>query len=71
MKLIKELFDENKDIYRTIEKVVTFGNLESDALKREVSEYVVTPRIRDNFEKILDDYSLTCRFTSKIRISSL
>jgi hypothetical protein len=55
MKLIKELFDENKNIYRAIEKVVTFGNIEHDALKREVSEYVVTPRIKDNFEKILDD----------------
>lgn len=55
MKLIKELFDENKNIYRTIEKVVTFGNMESDALKREVSEYVVTPKIKDNFESILDN----------------
>ncbi|MEO1652851.1 MAG: BREX system P-loop protein BrxC, partial [Bacteroidota bacterium] len=55
MKLIKDLFDENKNIYRAIEKVVTFGNVEPDSLKREISEYVVTPRIKDNFEKILDD----------------
>lgn len=54
MTKIKELFGKEKDIYRGIEKVVTFGNATEENLKHEVSEYVVTDRIRDNFEKILD-----------------
>lgn len=55
MEYIRELFDSSKDIYRSIEKVVTFGNIKEEALKREVSEYVATPRIQENFEKLLDD----------------
>ena len=54
MTKIKALFGKDKDIYRGIEKVVTFGNASDENLKNEVSEYVVTDRIRDNFEKILD-----------------
>ncbi|WP_027137224.1 BREX system P-loop protein BrxC [Gaetbulibacter saemankumensis] len=54
MSKIKSLFGKDKDIYRGIEKVVTFGNASNENLKHEVSEYVVTERIRDNFEKILD-----------------
>jgi hypothetical protein len=54
MSKIKELFDPSKDIYRRIEKVVTFGSLEEKHLKSEISEYVVTDRLKFNFEKILD-----------------
>lgn len=54
MTKIKSLFGKDKDIYRGIEKVVTFGNASEENLKHEVSEYVVTERIKDNFEKILD-----------------
>lgn len=54
MSKIKELFDPSKDIYRSIEKVVTFGSTKPEALKREVSEYVVTDRLKQNFENILD-----------------
>jgi hypothetical protein len=57
MQFIKELFDPNKDIFRSIEKVVTFGNTKEEALKREVSEYVATERIKENFHKLLDDLS--------------
>jgi hypothetical protein len=57
MNKIKELFDPSKDIYRSIEKVVTFGSLKSEHLKNEISEYVVTDRLKDNFEKILDAMS--------------
>lgn len=57
MKKIKELFDPSKDIYRSIEKVVTFGSLKTDHLKGEISEYVVTERLKQNFEKILDAMS--------------
>jgi len=58
MTKIKELFDPSKDIYRSIEKVVTFGSLEPDALKREISEYVVTDKLRANFDKILDSMTI-------------
>lgn len=54
MTKVRELFGKDKDIYRGIEKVVTFGNASEENLKHEVSEYVVTNRIKDNFEKILD-----------------
>ncbi len=53
MNKIKELFDPNKDIYRGIEKVVTFGSLRSDRLINEISEYVVTDNLRRNFEEVL------------------
>ena len=51
---IKQLFGKDKDIYRGIEKVVTFGNDSEDHLDNEISEYVVTEKLRNNFEKILD-----------------
>jgi len=54
MTAIKTLFGSDKDIYRSIEKVVTFGNSSEEHLKHEISEYVVTERIRDNFEKLGD-----------------
>jgi len=57
MSKIKDLFDPSKDIYRSIEKVVTFGSLKTDHLKGEISEYVVTERLKQNFEKILDAMS--------------
>jgi hypothetical protein len=54
MTKIKETFDTNKDIFRTIEKVITFDTLDNDALKREVTEYVVTEKLKNNFQKLLD-----------------
>ncbi|MGP9516517.1 hypothetical protein ACT3R9_12575 [Psychrobacter sp. AOP42-A1-21] len=39
---IKTLFDSNKDIYRNIEKVITYGVSQEDRLRAEISEYVVT-----------------------------
>ena len=39
---IRTLFDPNKDIYRTIEKVITYGVAQEDRLKSEIAEYVVT-----------------------------
>lgn len=50
---IKTLFDNNKDIYRTIEKVITYGVSQEDRLKAEISEYVVTESIEEQFEKLL------------------
>lgn len=54
MKQIKETFDPKKDIFRTIEKVITFDNQDEDSLKREVTEYVVTEKLKNNFQKLLD-----------------
>jgi hypothetical protein len=50
---IKTLFDSNKNIYRTIEKVITYGVSQETRLKAEISEYVVTESIEDQFEKLL------------------
>ncbi|MEW8417170.1 MAG: BREX system P-loop protein BrxC, partial [Candidatus Thiodiazotropha endolucinida] len=50
---IKTLFDSNKDIYRTIEKVITYGASQEQRLKAEISEYVVTESIEEQFEKPL------------------
>lgn len=50
---IKNLFDTNKDIYRTIEKVITYGASQQARLKAEISEYVVTESIEEQFEKLL------------------
>lgn len=50
---IKSLFDNNKDIYRSIEKVITYGVSQEARLKAEISEYVVTESIEEQFEKLL------------------
>ena len=51
---IRALFDPSKDIYRTIEKVITYGAAQEDRLKAEISEYVVTESIEEQFRKLLD-----------------
>jgi len=51
---IKELFDGSKDIYRTIEKVITYGASQEQKLKSEISEYVVTESIEEQFERLLE-----------------
>ena len=53
MDKIKNLFDKNKDIYRTIEKVITYDTSQENRLKAEISEYIVTESIEDQFEKLL------------------
>lgn len=50
---IKLLFDPAKDIYRTIEKVITYGAAQETRLKAEVTEYIVTESIEEQFEKLL------------------
>ena len=54
MPLIKHTFDSKRDIFRTIEKVITFDNREEDALKREVTEYVVTEKLKESFRNLFD-----------------
>lgn len=55
---IRSLFDTNKDIYRTIEKVITYGASQEVRLKAEISEYVVTESIEEQFRKLLDRMQL-------------
>lgn len=55
---IRELFDPSKDIYRTIEKVISYGAAQEDRLKAEISEYVVTESIEEQFRKLLDRMQL-------------
>lgn len=50
---IRNLFDTSKDIYRTIEKVITYGAAQEQRLKAEISEYVVTDSIEEQTEKLL------------------
>ena len=53
MKIIKDLFDAQKDIYRSIEKVITYGASQEDRLYAEISEYIVTDNIDADFEKLI------------------
>lgn len=55
---IRSLFDPSKDIYRTIEKVITYGASQESRLKAEISEYVVTDSIEEQFRKLLDRMQL-------------
>src|SRR6266516_7783528 len=55
---ISNLFDSNRDIYRTIEKVITYGASQENRIKAEISEYVVTDSIEEQFRKLLDRMQL-------------
>ena len=55
MQKIQDLFDPSKKIDRKIESVVTFGETNADLLTNEIREYVVTDKIHDNYEKVLED----------------
>ena len=50
---IKQLFDPSKNIKRSIEKVITYGVSQETRLKSEISEYVVTDSIDQQFENLL------------------
>ena len=50
---IKTLFDPTKDIYRTIEKVITYNAAQEARLRAEITEYIVTEHIEEQFEKLL------------------
>ena len=50
---IKKLFDPSKNINRSIEKVITYGVSQEARLKSEISEYVVTDSIDQQFENLL------------------
>lgn len=50
---IKRLFDQKKDIYRTIETIITYNASQEHLLKAEISEYIVTESIEEQIEKLL------------------
>ena len=50
---IRSLFDLNKDINRNIEKVITYGVSQETRLKAEITEYIVTDSIEEQFQKLL------------------
>jgi len=56
--LIKALFHPSKDIYRTIEKVITYNASQEERLKAEITEYFVTEHIDEQFEELLTKMQL-------------
>ena len=50
---IKQLFDPSRDIYRSIEKVIAYGVSQEERLRKEISEYVVTDAIDEQFNQLL------------------
>jgi hypothetical protein len=58
MPKIEELFDESRDLHRVIEKVITFGVSQEERLKKEISEYIVTPYMEAEFEDLLTKMQL-------------
>jgi hypothetical protein len=55
---LKHLFDSKRDIHRTIEKVITYGASQASRLRAEISEYVVTEHIEEQFEGLLSKMQL-------------
>ncbi len=53
MQKIENLFDEKRDLHRTIEKVITYGVDQETRLGNEIREYVVTPHMEAEFEDLL------------------
>jgi hypothetical protein len=51
---IRTLFDPNRGLDRPIEKVITFAAKQEARLKAEISEYVVTDSIEDQFRRLLE-----------------
>lgn len=54
MTAIRTLFDPSRDINRSIEKVITYQASQQERLRAEISEYVVTDRIEEQLEKLLE-----------------
>ena len=55
---IRDLFDPAKNIYRTIEKVITYGASQETRLKAEISEYIATDSIEAQLENLLSKMQL-------------
>ena len=64
---IRELFDPSKDIHRNIEKVITYSATQEERLRAEISEYVVTDSIEEQFRKLLDRMQLAMETAERTR----
>ena len=53
MASIRNLFDSTRALSRPIEKVITYQNRSDEQLRAEISEYVVTEHIEENFSDLL------------------
>ena len=56
--MIKNLFDKNRDLYRTIEKVISYSAAKENLLKGEIAEYIVTDSIEEQLEELLGKMQL-------------
>jgi hypothetical protein len=50
---IRTLFDQNRALNRPIEKVITYQRRSDVQLRTEISEYIVTDNIEENFDRLL------------------
>ncbi|MCK5744963.1 MAG: BREX system P-loop protein BrxC, partial [Oricola sp.] len=55
MTKIRSLFDPNKGLQRSIEKVISYQASQEDRLKSEISEYIVTDSIDAQLERLLEN----------------
>ena len=55
---IRTLFDPSRDIYRTIEKVITYNASQESRLKAEISEYIATDSINTELHDLLSKMQL-------------
>ena len=55
MTQIRSLFDLQKGIQRSIEKVISYQASQEDRLKTEISEYIVTESIDEQLESLLEN----------------
>lgn len=58
MDKIRDLFDPSRKLSRPIEKVITYQNRSDQQLRTEISEYVVTEHLEQNFEDLLKKMQL-------------
>lgn len=58
MTAIRALFDPDKNINRSIEKVITYQASQVERLKAEIREYIVTERIDEQLEGLLEKMQL-------------
>ena len=52
---IRSLFDPQRGIQRSIEKVISYQASQEDRLKSEISEYIVTESIDEQLEALLEN----------------
>jgi hypothetical protein len=55
MTQIRTLFDADKGINRSIEKVISYQASQQDRLKAEIREYIVTESIERQLERLLEN----------------